>query len=278
MISVVIPLYNAGNYIEKAVESVLCQDVEKEIIIIDDFSTDGTVEWFVERLEREYSVSGDKEYKKKTSEQLQCSLFWYDKIHGTNIRIYKNNENLGVARTRNVGVKLADGEYIALLDADDWWMQDKLKRQLRMLEKTGAVLCNTARELVNSDESPTGIIIDTPKKITLKLLEKTNYINCSSVLAKKEVLEKYPMKHDDAHEDYITWLNILKEYKFVVGINVPLLKYRLSAAGKSRNKFKSACMTYKTYCYAGYGRIKAFFLMFSYTYNGIKKYNGKKFF
>lgn len=275
MISVVIPLYNAGNYIKKAVQSVLCQDVDKEIIIIDDCSTDGTIEWFVDVLENEFEILNKELTGSEKNEDLSTSLVWCGEIQDTPLRIYKNEENIGVAGTRNIGVRVSKGEYIALLDSDDWWEKDKLKRQLKMLEKTGAVLCNTGRELVNSDESPTGNIIETPKKITLKQLEKSNFINCSSVLVKKEALEKYPMEHDEVHEDYLTWLRILKEYEYGVGINIPLLKYRLSKEGKSRNKFKSAIMTYKTYGYAGYGKIKSFMMMFAYTYNGLKKYKGK---
>ncbi len=273
MVSVIIAIYNSGNYVKKALDSVLVQKVEKEIIFIDDFSSDGTPEWFLDVIENEYVVSEkNEEITSVEAVSVLGNLVWSGKIQDTYIRFYQNSANYGVAKTRNFGVKMAQGEFIALLDADDWWEEDKLFRQLRMIEKTDAVLCNTARELVNSDESPTGHIIYTPKKIVLKDLEKTNYINCSSVLVKKEALEKYPMENDDAHEDYLTWLKILKEYKYAVGINAPLLKYRLTKGGKSRNKLKSAKMTYKTYCYAGYNKIKAFVMMFPYSYNGIKKY------
>ena len=51
---------------------------------------------------------------------------------------------------------------------------------------------------------------------------------------------EFPMEHDDSHEDYITWLKILKKYGPAVGIDRPYLKYRLSEGGKSRNKLKSA--------------------------------------
>ena len=48
------------------------------------------------------------------------------------------------------------------------------------------------------------------------------------------------MEHDDSHEDYITWLKVLRKYGYAVGIDKPYLKYRLSEGGKSRNKLKSA--------------------------------------
>ena len=80
------------------------------------------------------------------------------------------------------------------------------------------------------------------------------------------------MEHDDSHEDYITWLKILKKYGNAVGINKPYLKYRLSEGGKSRNKLKSAKMTYKVYRYSGFGRLKSLLFFASYALNGIWKY------
>ncbi len=76
------------------------------------------------------------------------------------------------------------------------------------------------------------------------MMLKQNWINCSSVLLKREVAEEFPMEHEDSHEDYITWLKILQKYQYACAINEPLLKYRLSSQGKSGSKFKSAKMTF----------------------------------
>ena len=94
MISVVIPLYNAGNYIKKAVQSVLCQDVDKEIIIIDDCSTDGTIEWFVDVLENEFEILNKELTGSEKNEDLSTSLVWCGEIQDTPLRIYKNEENI----------------------------------------------------------------------------------------------------------------------------------------------------------------------------------------
>ena len=83
---------------------------------------------------------------------------------------------------------------------------------------------------------------------------------------------EFPMEHDDSHEDYITWLKILRKYGCAAGINKPYLKYRLSEGGKSRNKLKSAAMTYNVYRYAGYGRIRSCIFFCSYAVHGIWKY------
>ncbi len=251
MISIIIPVKNGGIFLVEAVAAALCQDVDKEIIVIDDCSEDNSAEILLDCIE-DFAGQGI--------------------VSSDSVRIYRNTKTLGVAESRNIGVKFAKGEYIAFLDADDLWHKDKLKIQLKVMEKTGAKLCCTAREILTEEGKSTGVVIPVPRKITLKQLEKSNYINCSSVLIRKTVAEEFPMRNSDAHEDYLTWLKILKKYKYAVGVNRPLLKYRLSSKGKSRNKLKSAVMTYKTYCYAGYGYFRSGIMMISYTINGLKKY------
>ena len=101
---------------------------------------------------------------------------------------------------------------------------------------------------------------------------KHNSINCSSVLILREVALEFPMEHDDSHEDYITWLKVVRKYGHATGINRPYLKYRLSQGGKSRNKAKSAIMTYQVYRYVGYGPVRSACFFLSYALHGIWKY------
>lgn len=294
MISVVMPVYNSRDYIVEAVDSVMRQHVDKELILVDDCSRDDSVERVLAYFYSKYEVIGNHEARRRgvtvkevPHDAKSVRMVWSGyvrRVHKNKptpadkpfvrVRIYRNRKNRGVALVRGKGVILASGEYVAFLDADDRWRPHKLKYQLEALEQTGACLCNTARRMIRYDGEDTGAVIHTPTVITKKMLEKTNYINCSSVVARTEVLRKYPMKHSDAHEDYLTWLRILDEYDYVIGIDEPLIDYRLSKLGKSRNKLKAAVMTYRTYRYAGYRREKALCMMLSYTINGIKKHSG----
>ena len=249
MISVIIPLYNAKDYVCEAVASVLAQQVELELIVLDDASTDGSVIVLRQWLEAHRREVGD-----------------------ISVSLIENKENMGVARTRNKGVLLAKGSYIAFLDADDRFAEGKLARQIKLLEETGADLCNTGRMLIRADGENTGTVIHTPEIITLSELEKSNRINCSSVVLRRETALRYPMEHSEVHEDYLTWLRMLRTYPFAVGIDEPLLEYRLSENGKSRNKWKSAHMTYRTYRLAGYSVWKSCRMFGSYMVNGLKKY------
>lgn len=242
LVSVIMPVYNGEKYIKKAVDSVFLQEVSLELLVIDDGSTDGTMEAL-----SSYFGRGDF-----------CYL--------------RNEENMGAAGSRNRGVKHARGQYVAFLDADDWWADGKLAEQLAELKRTGYVLCSTGRELMNQDGTSTGKYIPVKSKITYKELLKHNSINCSSVLLEREAALAFPMEHDDSHEDYITWLKILRRYGAAAGINKPCLKYRLSEGGKSRNKLKSAAMTYQAYRYVGYGKMRSLLFFVSYALHGVWKY------
>ena len=242
VVSVVMPVYNGKAFIRQAVESVFRQEVPLELLVIDDRSTDGTKEVLRPYMDR------------------------------PDFRYLRNEKNLGAGASRNRGVREAQGSFIAFLDADDWWEEGKLAEQLEVLERTGCVLCTTGRKLVRSDGSPTGKYIPVREQITERELLKHNSINCSSVLLKRDVALAFPMEHEDSHEDYICWLRILQKYGRAAGVNKPYLAYRLSEGSKSRNKLKSAWMTYTAYRYAGYGPARSAVFFVSYMIHGIMKY------
>lgn len=242
LVSVIMPAYRCADTIEKAVDSALMQEVPLEIIVLNDCSPDD-LDTVMERY------CGD-----------------------SRIRYVKNEQNLGASGTRNRGVQMARGKYTAFLDADDWWEKGKLKKQLARMEREQVVLCSTARELVTPDGALTGRVIGVREQITYRDLLLHNCINCSSVVLLTDVAKEFPMQHEDSHEDYIMWLSILKKYGRAAAVNEPLLKYRLTASGKSGNKLKSASMTFKVYRYVGFGFFTSCFWFCAYAVNGVRKY------
>jgi teichuronic acid biosynthesis glycosyltransferase TuaG len=87
-----------------------------------------------------------------------------------------------------------------------------------------------------------------------------------------DVAREFPMENEASHEDYITWLKVLKKYGFAYGVNDPLLCYRLSTTGKSGNKLQSAKMTFMVYRHMGFGWIKSILCFCSYALHGVWKY------
>ena len=243
LVSVIIPAYNCIRYIGMALDSALTQDVPMEILVINDCSPDD-LDGFMAKNYSQYPQ----------------------------IRYLKNEKNLGVAETRNRGVRLARGKYVAFLDADDYWEKDKLKKQLKLIREKGTVLCSTARELMRPDGSLTGYILPVKEEFTFRDLQLQNQVNCSSVLIETEVAREFPMHHDDSHEDYLMWLEVLEKYGRGCAINEPLLKYRISDTGKSGSKLNSAKMTFMTYRYMGYGFFRSCMYFMSYAFHGLRKY------
>lgn len=242
LVSVIMPAYGCAGTIEKAINSALAQKVLLEVLVINDQSPD-ELDQVMTRYEKEPRV-----------------------------RYLKNEKNTGAAASRNRGIRLARGAYIAFLDSDDWWEEGKLKKQLKRMQEEDVVLCSTGRELVSPEGELTGRVIGVKEKITYRSLLFHNCINCSSVLLRADVAREFPMEHEDSHEDYLMWLGILKKYKRAAAVNEPLLKYRLTSKGKSGSKLHSARMTYRVYRYAGFGRWKAGLLFCAYACNGVFKY------
>ena len=250
-VTVIIAAYNAAAYIDQALDSVLAQYSEEEaekllrIILVDDASSDetGTI---MDRFAAE---------------------------HPGIAKGLHNDENMGVASSRNRAINLAETKYIAFLDADDYWTPGKLKAQVAVLEQSDAVITSTARELIRADGMSTGVVIPVKNTITYDMLLHTNSISCSSVLARTEVVKEFGMEHDELHEDYILWLRILNKYGDCIGINEPYLKSRMSPDGKSRNKWRSARMQMGVYRLIGIPFPKAIRYFISYAVNGVIKYN-----
>jgi glycosyltransferase involved in cell wall biosynthesis len=120
LVSIIIPVYNSAAYIEDAVRSAVEQDYEnKELIVVDDGSTDST-----------------PDILKSFGDQI----------------IVLSQKNAGPAAARNHGLRRATGTYVAFLDSDDYWVPEKLRRQIDYLEKRpdiGAVYSRWKRWLAD---------------------------------------------------------------------------------------------------------------------------------
>lgn len=109
-VSVVLCFYNEVRFLHEAVQSVLSQRYSSwELILVDDGSTDDSVQ-----IGKQYA----KEYPGK--------IFYTD---------HPEHKNCGLSASRNWGIRHARGTYIALLDADDVWLQDKLMLQVEIMDK-----------------------------------------------------------------------------------------------------------------------------------------------
>ena len=245
LISIVMPAYNAGKYIEQAIESVIGQTYKNwELIVLDDGSVDDT--------------------KEIIQQKVQC-----DK----RIFLYENESNMGVSATRNRGIEVAKGDWVAFLDSDDAWEKEKLEKQVSFLENhEDAKIIFTASAYINEENKRSDYILHVPTTVGFKELLKQNVISCSSVLVRKKYLQKYAMPGDKLHEDYTVWLKILEDGSLAYGIDEPLLIYRVSSKSKSGNKVNAAKMQMRVYQYLGLSVWQSIYYMICYTIRNLKKY------
>jgi len=250
-ISVVMPAYNAEGTIGKAIESVLAQTyVNLELIVVNDRSADST-----EKVVSSFCAADQR------------------------VRLITNEKNSGVAVSRNVGVAAARYPWIAFLDSDDYWLPEKLERQMKALgAHPECSISFTATAYLKPCGSFSPYVLNAPDKVTREDILKQNVISCSSVVVKKEALLRCPMPNDRRlHEDYAVWLEILKpesgkDVPYALGVNEPLLVYRLSPTGKSGNKRKAAEMQWRTYRYCRIPLLKAMWCFLVYTIRNVRKY------
>ena len=199
LVSVVIPAFNAEKFLAETLDSVLSQTfLSWESIVVDDGSTDATNEIAARYLK-------DERVK------------------------YIKKENEGVSKARNYAIERSKGKYIALLDADDIWMPQKLEKQVALLEKNENIgLCYTGAIKVDEKlEFKEYVEAEEFKDDSEALLLKMNILILSSAIIRKDIL----LKTDGFDSKFSTcadkelWLRLSLLTKFA---SVPdyLVKYR----------------------------------------------------
>ncbi len=225
--SVIIPLYNKAPYIRKALESVLAQTyTDYELIIVDDGSTDGSAEIAEAILQEAIRQQGyeAKGMENSAADTLASCL----SPLALRLRLLKQ-PNQGVSAARNAGVAQAHAEYIAFLDADDWWEPTYLERMAQLIEDypdAGLYACN----YVYYKPGKTHVALDIP----------TGYINYSkayyesgvmpvwtgaAIIPRKLFVEVGGFRENLwMAEDFDLWIRIALKY-LVVFLNEPLAYY-----------------------------------------------------
>lgn len=226
VVSVIIPCFNAQEYIEETLLSVLNQSYPKlEIIIVDDCSTDNTTKII-------------NSYIKKDSR----------------IKLYTMKKNFGgPAGPRNYGLKKSSGNYIAFIDSDDIWHPSKIEIQVKMLIKENFQFCSTEVLSFKSKFKHNWFNeIDINQEFLVKslknLLIKNYIISGSSVLVKKNILKNIYFNESNEYkavEDYHFWLQIHEVNNISsIHLSCPLVFYRNREGSISSRKLNQAIKIY----------------------------------
>lgn len=245
LVSVIMPAYNAARFIEEAIHSVVNQTEKNwELFVIDDCSSDNSFEIAQRQAAKD-----------------------------PRIQVLRNSTNLGVANARNRGIGLAKGEYIAFLDSDDIWHPEKLERQLDKIKNSHAVICYCSYQIIGAAGEKVRADYLVPETAVFEDILKENYIQCSAMLIKADIVKKYLFNTEFFHEDYILGLDILGAGEQAVGCREPLLSWRYLENSRSFNKKKSAINRWKIYRnYLHFPIYKALYLFACYATAGFRKY------
>ena len=182
-ISVIIPAYNSSALIKRTMDSVLAQEGDFEIIIVDDCSTDDTVA-IVEGLNK------------------------------SGIKVFRQNRNMGPAAARNRGLAAASGEYCAFLDGDDFWEPDFLKETVAFLDghpEAVAVSVMQCHKILGKEPSIVPKGTNVSEAIILEdffdFWRKYNHVCTGSVLFRTEIALKIGGQREDLRicEDLEYW-------------------------------------------------------------------------
>lgn len=202
LVSIVTPTYNSENFIFNTYESIKSQSYTNwEWIIVDDCSADKTLD-------------------------VIASIVEYD----DRINVFRNKTNLGAAKSRNFGMTKSNGDFIAFLDSDDIWLQNKLEIQINCMIKASAhgscTLYKASEYVVGYDK----------EVLCLKDILFENKIGCSTVVLSREFVNEQNIKFPDQRkrQDYALWLNILRRKIKFINIGHVLVNYSIRKDSLSR--------------------------------------------
>lgn len=247
LVSIVTPMFNNENVIKETINSVVNQSYTNwELLLIDDASSDNTkstVNGFIDSDSR--------------------------------IKLFEHKENKGAAEARNLGTKMAEGKYIAFLDADDLWRPNKLELQVKQLNTNTIDVCFGSYELIDSESRSLNKKVTALQTLSYKKLLKANYIGNLTGIYNSKKLGKIYTKDLKKRQDWLLWLEALKRSQYPAhGIIETIADYRITEGSLSSNKFNLIKHNFNAYRKGlGFSFIKSllYLLQFFYEHLVVKK-------
>ncbi len=301
-VSVIIPVLNSRDYIRETLDSVIAQrgfldgdgtaaGTDMEIILVDDGSTDGTLDvvrsyvnqvnetgrqWAkgAKAVKAANTAPNEDSERRTDTDAIGCYVNQINKTGHKHIavRLFTNRLRKGAAGARNTGIDEASGRYIAFIDADDKWLPDKLEKQIRLMEKTGAAFSFTGYEFADEHCVGMGRIARVPSGIDYRQALKNTTIFTSTVvldmdrLAKQDIYFPYI-----ASEDTANWWKILKKTGTASGLDEPLTLYRRSKKTLSSNKLVGIQRIWNLYMHEGLSVPYSLFCFICFAFNAVKR-------
>lgn len=198
LVSIVMPVYNSEKYIIDAIKSIQAQTYEYwELLAVDDCSSDSSKDILVQFSQDDSRIK---------------PIFL--------------STNSGAAIARSVGIKAAQGRYLAFFDSDDIWISSKLVKQLDFMLRNNYAFSFSSYELISTDGTRIKKKVIAPPRITYKQALTHTVIWTSTVMLDFDKIDKFEMPNIRAGQDTATWLMLLKIIPCAYGYDEILALYR----------------------------------------------------
>ena len=242
LVSIIIPYYKKKDYIKKTINSILKQTYKKfEIIIIND-----------------------------EPGELSKNILSFLKKKDSRIKIINNKKNIGAGKSRNKGINIAKGKYIAFIDSDDLWKKNKLLKQIEFMRKKNIEISHTSYEIIDDDLVTRGT--RQAKLMNYKELIKSCDIGLSTVIIKKSLIKNLRFPNLKTKEDYVLWLEIAKKGKTIHALNTKLTQWRRSKNSLSSSVVRKLTDGYYVYRhYLKFSVIKSLYSLLVLSINFLNK-------
>jgi len=243
LVSIIIPYYKIELYLEQSIRSILNQTYQNfEIILIND----------------------DPENKIFISK--------FSKLDHR-IKLVHNENNLGAGLSRNKGLEIANGEYIAFCDSDDLWKNNKIEFQIELMKRLNFTFSFTGYDII--DENNNFIKSrKAPSYVDFQKLRSSCDIGLSTVMIRKDIFEnvKYRFANLRTKEDYVLWLKLAKDRITMKSIQENLTSWRKSKNSLSSSVIQKIVDGYKVYrIYLKYSRLRSLYHLVILSINFILK-------
>lgn len=211
LVSVIMPSYNCEAFIAESIKSVQMQTLTSwELCIVDDCSKDDSVK-IIKRLQKE----------------------------DPRIRLEQLEENCGAAVARSRALEMAEGRYVAFLDADDLWHPEKLEKQIAFMESNHIPFSATAYRLIDERGHSMNKKMIPPRLTDFnKMYYLGDPIGNLTVIYDQKALGCIKVPNVRKRNDYALWLEVLKRTEYCYGMKEVLASYRIRSNSISRDKKK----------------------------------------
>ena len=215
VVSIIMPSFNAGQYLDQSVDSVLKQTFSNwQLIIVDDASTDGSTQ----RIESKYK-------------------------NDHRVNVIRMTQNYGAALCRNKALSYSSGRYITFLDSDDIWYPDKLTTQLEFISSNKAGMVFSSYDVMN--ESKNFIRkVNASAKVSYKDIISKNPIGCLTVMYDSHKIGKIPMPNIKMRNDWGLWIKIIRQSGSAFSTSESLAALRKHKKSLTSNKFIAVYYSY----------------------------------